>query len=308
MPKVANPIVRVIKGCAFTLAAMCTISAAGAQAAENADYQAQQMYHFAWEQLRDGYVDGSFNGQKWASWEHKFDAQLHSTPEAIAAIKLMTASLADPYTRVAVIAQTSFGEVSAATKERQHPVTWCKLDNGTGYIKLSTFASEKCIDQFSDALHNLQSADSLVLDLRGNRGGSVTNALEIADMFLESGDIMTSVSRAERKTYTASDMAVTNQPVVILVDHSSASATEIFTAALHDNHRATVIGATTFGKGLIQDTIVLPGDSAVLFVTTAHYLTPSGSDINKVGITPDVNEPNEQRELKAAVEVLHHKT
>lgn len=187
-----------------------------------------------------------------------------------------------------------------------HAVTSKVLDNGIGYIALSTFISNDASREFRTALQKLQNADGLILDLRDNPGGLLSNALEIADMLLESGAIVSTISRHGRHTDLASGDPVTHQPIVVLVDDESASASEILAAALQDNGRGTLIGTHTYGKGLVQEINRLPGGAAV-HITVSRYLTPGGSDINKVGVIPDINVPNKEEQIKTAMSFLKEK-
>lgn len=268
----------------------------------------QAIYTAAWAQIKQLYVDPDFAGQDWATWEHKFDGQLHSQSDAVQAVKVMVASLHDPYTRIAEpqvqAVQATQTTVAAVATTSQQPVTAKLLEGNVGYIKVTTFQSVDCPRNVRAALDQFANADGIIFDLRGNRGGLVTNALEIADMLLEEGSIVTVISREHTQKYGSSYSPITHQKLVVLVDQNSASATEILTGALKDNHRATIIGTKTFGKGLVQQVNVLPG-GAVLYVTTAHYLTPSGADINKVGIVPNVEVTDEAEEMKAAMQQLH---
>ncbi len=170
-----------------------------------------------------------------------------------------------------------------------HAVSTKQLDKNIGYISLTTFISNDASHEFRNALTNakLAHADGLVIDLRDNPGGLLSNALEIADMLLEGGAIVTTVSRHGRHTDISSSEPLTRQPIVVLVDEESASASEILASALKDNGRAVIVGNKTYGKGLVQEINRLPGGSAI-HITVSRYLTPSGTDINKVGVIPDV--------------------
>ena len=133
----------------------------------------------------------------------------------------------------------------------------------------------------------MKSADAIVLDLRGNQGGLVSSALQIADMLCPGAETLVSTeSRDGRQEFTSSGNQLSNQSLVVLVDEHTASASEILTAALQDNHRAVIIGSKTFGKGVVQEETFLSG--MAVRITVSKYLTPSGSDINKVGIVPDL--------------------
>lgn len=288
---------------AVAIILMVRESAMGSESTASVDPQA--IYHTAWQQISRNYVNSSFNGQNWTAWEHKFDGQLTSVDEAKEAIKSMTASLGDRYTRVAQIISAPAAGQQATHGDATAPeasVT-SKVMGDVGYIKISSFSSVSMVREFKDNLKSVAASKQLVLDLRGNRGGSVTNALEVADMLLDHGDIMTSVSREGRKTYSATGSAMVANPMVVLVDEYSASAAEILTGALHDNHRAVVLGTKTFGKGVIQEAITLPG-SLMLYVTSAHYVTPSGSDINGKGIEPDIKTAEGANALDTAISYL----
>jgi len=159
---------------------------------------------------------------------------------------------------------------------------------GLGYIRLTQF-SANAAQEMQEAIEDLtqQGVQGFVLDLRSNPGGLLYASIDIARMWLDEGTIVSTVDRRgvvdEEK---ANGKAITDLPLVILVDGGSASASEILSGALQDQHRATLVGTQTFGKGLVQSVRPL-GDGSGLAVTIAKYLTPSGRDINKEGITPD---------------------
>jgi carboxyl-terminal processing protease len=158
-----------------------------------------------------------------------------------------------------------------------------------GYIRLREFSAHAA-DQMRRAIRNLnnEKVDSYVLDLRGNPGGLLQASIEIARMWLDNGGIVKTVDRVGGSEETkANRTALTNQPLAILVDGNSASASEILTGALKDNKRALVVGSQTFGKALVQSVHELT-DGSGLAVTIAHYYTPKGTDINHKGITPDI--------------------
>ena len=129
--------------------------------------------------------------------------------------------------------------------------------------------------------------DGLVLDLRGNPGGLLDQAVQMADLFLEKGVIVTTKGRREEVETAGSGFDEVGFPIVVLVDGDSASASEIVAGALQDHGRAVVVGQPSFGKGSVQTIFELPGDRA-LKLTIARYYTPSGRSIQNVGIMPDV--------------------
>ena len=189
--------------------------------------------------------------------------------------------------------------------------------NKIGYIRLYQF-NEESDKQFDDAMTQLekQRIKGLVFDLRGNPGGLLQVAVDIGSRFIESGPIVTIEERGGQKNPLFVEEEKHNHkryPLVVLVDKSSASASEIVSGAIKDNGVGTLVGTTTFGKALVQTVIPMPDGSAVM-VTTARYLTPKGINIQKKGIEPDVhieaaenydpNDPKTDNQLARAVEVL----
>ena len=168
------------------------------------------------------------------------------------------------------------------------------VDNHIGYIQILSFMSGSTPNEFVEALNNTKNTDSLILDLRGNTGGLLDNAVFIADVFLQNGTIVDIIYRnGYKKSIKAQDeIQPLDKPVVVLVNGASASASEILSGALKDYHRATLVGKTTFGKGLVQKVVPLPNQTGVN-ITIARYLTPNGTDINKLGIKPDVEIGND---------------
>lgn len=158
-----------------------------------------------------------------------------------------------------------------------------------GYIRLTQFSAQAS-QEMKEAIQDLQKQEVIgyVLDLRSNPGGLLISSVEIARMWYDEGRIVSTVDRiGEVEVHNANNSALTDKPLVVLVDGGSASASEILSGALQDQGRAIVVGTQTFGKGLVQSVRGL-GDGSGLAVTIAKYLTPSGRDINKEGISPDV--------------------
>jgi len=162
------------------------------------------------------------------------------------------------------------------------------LPGNIGYIKLSTFLSSNASQEVQNALKDLDNKSGYILDLRSNPGGLLSNAIRIADFFLEDGAIVSTVDRDGYKEVRYSSPSVlTGKPLVLLINGGSASASEILSGALKDNKRAVLIGERSFGKGLVQEINQLPGGAGVN-ITTQRYLTPNDTDINKKGIEPDI--------------------
>jgi carboxyl-terminal processing protease len=163
--------------------------------------------------------------------------------------------------------------------DRQNPV---------GYIRLSQF-SANASQEVAHAVKKLQTqgAKAYILDLRNNPGGLLQAGIDIARLWLPEGTIVYTVNRQGiQDSFTAEGEALTDAPLVVLVNQGTASASEILAGALQDNGRAILVGEKTFGKGLIQSLFEL-SDGAGLAVTVAKYETPSHKDIHKLGIVPD---------------------
>ena len=190
------------------------------------------------------------------------------------------------------------------TRERIeiHPVRASVKDSEVGkvgYIRLTTFNEHAAKDmQKAIEEQEKQGVKGYILDLRSNPGGLLYSSINIARMWINEGTIVSTVNRkglSDRES--AKNKALTDKPLIVLVNEGSASASEILSGALQDNHRATLLGTKTFGKGLVQSVRPL-GDGSGLAVTIAKYLTPSGRDINKEGIPPDVTVELSEKQLE----------
>ncbi len=163
-----------------------------------------------------------------------------------------------------------------------------------GYIRVSQF-SENTARELSGAVDDLQDANGgmlqgLVLDLRNNPGGVLDSAVEVSDLFLDAGIIVTADGRSIDSRFTRSAHRgdiLDGAMMVVIVNGGSASASEIVAGALQDHRRALIVGTETFGKGLVQTVVPLSKGRAIK-LTTSRYYTPSGDSIHEVGITPDI--------------------
>jgi carboxyl-terminal processing protease len=185
-----------------------------------------------------------------------------------------------------------------------------------GYIRLNQFNANATVE-LAKAVQRLegQGAEGYILDLRNNPGGLLQAGVEIARLWLDSGTIVYTVNRQGiQDSFEADGPALTQDPLAVLVNQGTASASEILAGALQDNGRAALVGEKTFGKGLIQSLFEL-SDGSGLAVTVAKYETPNHRDINKLGITPDRVVPLEaitreqvateqDQQYQAAVELL----
>ena len=173
-----------------------------------------------------------------------------------------------------------------------HPVKYSQKESSldkVGYIRLNQF-SANAAREMQEAINDLetQNISGYILDLRSNPGGLLYASIEIARMWLDRGDIVSTVNRnGVTDRQKANNRSLTDKPLVVMVDGGSASASEILSGALQDNKRAILVGTKTFGKGLVQSVRGV-GKGAGLAVTIAKYFTPSGRDINHEGIVPDV--------------------
>ncbi|MEH2461742.1 S41 family peptidase [Nostoc sp.] len=187
-----------------------------------------------------------------------------------------------------------------------HPVTYNTQTTQLGrigYIRLPEFTQTAAVEMHRaiQALEK-QQVQGYVLDLRSDPGGLLDASLQIASMWLKQGAIVSLVNRDKvKESYNASGHPLTNKPLVILVDKGSASASEILSGALQDDHRARLVGTRTFGKGLVQSVEPL-GDGSALKLTIAKYYTPKGRDINHIGIAPDITVELTEAQQKALVQ------
>lgn len=185
-------------------------------------------------------------------------------------------------------------------------------DTEIGYIRIASF-SENTGREFKDALEKekSQNAKGLIIDLRANPGGLVTSCMEIANMVVPEGEVVSLIDKSGDKQVFTSSLTGASMPIVVLIDGNSASASEILAGALKDRGAATLVGMKSYGKGSVQTILPLfRGDGIKL--TVAKYYTPSGTSIDGIGIQPDVEiampeNPVEDVQLLKAIEVMKGK-
>ncbi|HLC05712.1 MAG TPA: S41 family peptidase [Anaerolineales bacterium] len=190
------------------------------------------------------------------------------------------------------------------------------IDGDIAYVRLYTFG-QSSTDELRKALRELMAQDpkGLILDLRGNGGGFLSTAIEVASQFIPDGVIMTEHFGDGRiQTYEADRGGLaTDVPLVVLIDGGSASASEIVAGAIQDRDRGKLVGETSFGKGSVQNWVPLQSDGGAVRVTIARWYTPNGRLIDKTGLEPDVEVQrtdddflnNRDPQLDRAVEILH---
>jgi carboxyl-terminal processing protease len=166
------------------------------------------------------------------------------------------------------------------------------LDKGYGYIRLAQFQERSAndVERVLETWSREGSIEGIVLDLRNDPGGLLTQAVKVSDLFLDAGMIVYTDGRLEnqkQKYFARRPGSYTDFPMVVLVNGGTASASEIVAGALQDHKRAVILGTTTFGKGSVQ-TILPLDDNSALRLTTARYYTPSGRSIQATGIVPDI--------------------
>ena len=162
------------------------------------------------------------------------------------------------------------------------------LDGGIGYIQITDFQKDTA-NQFKDKVAKFkeQNVKGLIIDVRGNPGGYLSVVIDLLDQILPEGLLVYVEDKYGNRDEYFSDATCIDLPIVVLIDESSASASEIFAGAMKDYGYATLVGKTTFGKGIVQDVRGLT-DGSAFKLTIAKYFTPNGNDIHKIGVAPDV--------------------
>jgi len=196
------------------------------------------------------------------------------------------------------------------------------FENNIGYIAISDFDGG-CAEEFEDKYKKLQEKgiNKLIIDIRNNGGGIVDEAIDILDMITDKGStlLITKDKKDNEEITKAKKNPTIKMPIVVLTNEYSASASEILAGALKDNEKATLVGMTTYGKGVIQELHQLT-DGSGLKITTNEYFTPKRNSINKVGIKPDIEidlsdkakasrnlKDEDDNQLQKAIEVVKSK-
>ncbi len=186
--------------------------------------------------------------------------------------------------------ENDYIQVTLVRRRVESPtVTYEMLEDNIGYIQITQF-SEVTVDQFADALASVRASgmEGLIIDLRANPGGSLTSVIGIGRMLLPKGLIMyTEDKYGKRDEYKCDGKREFDKPLVVLVDGNSASASEVLAGAIKDYELGTLVGTTTFGKGIVQ-TILPLKDGSGIKITTSSYYSPKGTNIHGTGIEPDV--------------------
>ena len=210
------------------------------------------------------------------------------------AVDLIVGSVGTPV-RIQATRGNRSGNVTLTRQQiALHSVVDVRMEDakhGVGYLKLEKFA-DSTMNEIDNALLSLhhQGMKSLIVDLRGNPGGLLTTAIALSDRFLSSGTIVLTKGRtpADNSKETAHYSNTWKVPLIVLIDHNSASASEIFAAAIQENHRGLIIGEKSYGKGTVQTLFPLQTFPAALRLTTAKFYSPEGREMAGVGVTPDI--------------------
>ncbi|HKQ98179.1 MAG TPA: S41 family peptidase, partial [Candidatus Polarisedimenticolia bacterium] len=258
-------------------------------------------YLEAWTFARDTFRDRTFNGQDWEAWRTRYDGRLATPLDAHRAIAAMLDSLGDPYTRLrdpeettAVFLTRHGGGAEVDRTGRQRPygrtVVTDTLPGNLGYIQITNFTDPNAVAEIRAALEAMREKEGIVLDLRGNPGGLARSADAVTDLLVGPGkEVGVEVTPGgESARITAGDGAVTDRPLTVLVDGQTGSAAERLAGSLEAAGRATLVGDPTHGKGMFQNTRVLPGGSMVL-VSAGEVLGPDGKPIQGRGLRPRPN-------------------
>lgn len=225
---------------------------------------------------------------------------IYTSDEAAVAIR----GQAGTQVKLAILRGSQAFEVVLTRREIVVPATSYSMpEPGVGYVQLMSF-NEHSASETATAIQQLKSqgAKAIILDLRYNGGGYVDQCLQIADLMVPKGPVVTLKYKSQPSETCSSKGSGLGLPLIVLVNKGSASASEILAGAIQDTKAGTLVGETTFGKGLVQGAFFLR-DNSVIKMTTAEYLTPAGRAINGAGLTPDVPVTGDDAQMAKAVEL-----
>jgi len=254
----------------------------------------------------------------WDKWQKCRPQEWMTVGDAELAIRNMVSQLKDRYSRVDTgILYRARSKKAVKTDEVERYM----LDGEVGYLRLKSFSSENCPAEMHAALMELSLARSLILDLRGNRGGLLGHAARIYSLFVDKGVLTTLVGHKKsilcevtgtdyRRDGYEPAARMTNlsfaRPLVVLVDGKSASASELLAGALACRPRTLIVGQKTYGKGVAQSILEYPGVMTV-HITSEQYFTPKGFCPEEKGITPDCVVSGKSNQLEVALTLLREK-
>ncbi len=194
-------------------------------------------------------------------------------------------------------------EFSVKRTELMYDNVETELTDGVLYVKLAEF-SESAVSETKKEIEANKDFDAIILDLRDNGGGDINSLIGMAELLLPEGLLLTTENAdGGRREYFVEDNDYYDVPLAVLVNGNTASASEVLTAAIKENERGCVIGETTYGKGLVQGIIPL-GDGSYLRLTIEKYYTAKGNYINEVGVIPDIEIADEEKQMAKAIEYV----
>lgn len=255
----------------------------------------QDVYNEAWSITKKNFYDSSMNNQDWSYWKKHYEGKINSQEDLDNAISTMLASLNDIYTRY--LHKTDFSEEHSEIHEKANSLSdstryfKTRIPKDITYIRFDSMMNKNLPSDVKAVIEDAEKNPKVkgyIIDIRDDGGGLVKNASDISSLFMNDKVVVyvkTNSSMGVNKTKSAD--CITNKPIVILVNSYTASACEVLSGALQDNDRATIVGTTTYGKGVIQKIFKL-SDGSGIHVTVMSYYTPKNKEINHNGIKPDV--------------------
>ncbi len=213
-----------------------------------------------------------------------------------AAVENMRGLAGDPVTVTVLTGDAAPRDVVVVRAQVRGRAVRHRVEQGLGYVFIETFNNDRLTSDLEKALKELEAElgnppPGLIIDMRGNRGGLLTESVSVSGLFLDGGEVLSARGRTNEDTqryHAKPGELYPDMPIVVLVNSGSASAAEIVAGALQDRGRAVVVGRRTFGKGSVQSVIPLPDNGGALRITTQRYYTPSGNSIQGKGIMPDL--------------------
>ncbi len=300
----------------LSLLTFCLTCLRASAAESNTEALPGELYHQAWQVIKDNYVDRAFNGQPWESWERRYSGKLKTEEDAYVAIETMAASLGHPENALVPTPpiQDSVEELRSARETSD--IMYAKVSTkeslpNLGYIRIKAFKSQKCEKDLDRAIIDLHQCDGMIIDLRNNDGEMFRVAINCLLPFFnetpgnsvgreqlpsknkgETRKVPITLCRFDNDSYHLQICPLSsvyfNKPVVVLINHETAASAVMFAAALKENGRATVVGTNSDkGPKLVETTFYLK-DGTTLKIPTSHWFSPLSNDFSKTDFQPDV--------------------
>ncbi len=269
----------------------------------------ERLFVSVWRSARNEYIYPDMNHQDWQKWKLRYLGKIKTFDDAKIAIDSMLFSLNDPYTKF--LTSSSFskqknildsevtvyieknGKLGTKVIEKKDiPIDTMNYDlksDDKAVISIINIMGKKAIDDFKKLIENTNEKKVLIIDLRNNYGGKLSNAIEMVNFMLDDEKIIDIILPGNKKLnlYANNDNIFKNKAIIILINKKTASAAELLAGSLKYNHNAVLIGENTYGKNSIQKIIPLHNKTG-LMITGAKYILPSDVDISDKGIEPDI--------------------